>query len=132
MLKRPMNKSTQLIGAVLLLFMISCKKESVNNSGPYLYLKYKFDSTQARLNNIGQASVIAQGNAGQSPVFNKMSAHYIELSPTAFSPLGSGAVIYHAPETTTGGTNAIDFEKANPMGNNEVFFSIPLKNDSSG
>ena len=122
-----MNKSTQLIGAVLLLFMISCKKESVNNSGPYLYLKYKFDSTQARLNNIGQASVIAQGNAGQSPVFNKMSAHYIELSPTAFSPLGSGAVIYHAPETTTGGANAIDFEKAHPMGNNEVFFSIPLK-----
>jgi hypothetical protein len=75
---------------------------------------------------------MAAGHAGQSPVFNKMSAHYVELAPTAFTGLGSGAVLYKAPETTEGGENAIDFEKASLAGNKEEFFSMPLKDIAAG
>jgi hypothetical protein len=75
---------------------------------------------------------MAACHAGQSPVFNKMSAHYVELAPTAFTALGSGAVLYKAPETTVGGENAIDFEKASLAGNKEEFFSMPLKDIAAG
>jgi hypothetical protein len=61
-----------------------------------------------------------------------MSAHYIELTPTAFTALGSGAVLYRAPETTLGGSNAIDFEKSSLAGDNETFYSMPLKNVAPG
>jgi hypothetical protein len=119
--------------AALITLLTSCKK-SVNNTGtePRLIFKFKFDSTQTRLNNIGQPQGVAAGNAGQSPVFNKMSAHYIELAPTAFTALGGGAVLYHAPETTVGGATAIDFEKSSFAGNNETFYSIPLKSIAAG
>jgi hypothetical protein len=72
------------------------------------------------------------GHAGQSPVFNKMSAHYVELSPTAFTAVGAGAVLYKAPETTAGGSTAIDFDQSKFAGNNETFFSIPLKDINAG
>jgi hypothetical protein len=75
---------------------------------------------------------MAAGHAGQSPLFNKMSAHYVELAPSAFTALGSGAVLYKAPETTVGGENAIDFEKASLAGNKEEFFSMPLKDIAAG
>ncbi len=114
-----------------LLFTVSCKKD-VGDSSPQLVLKFKFDSTQARLNNIGQPAAIPAGNAGQSPVFNKMSAHYVELAPNAVTALGAGAVLYHATETSVGGATAIDFEKAYFAGNNETFFSIPLKDIPAG
>lgn len=112
----------------------SCSKENNNNpgDGPKLVLKFKFDSTQARLNNIGQPAVIPAGHAGQSPIFNKMSAHYVELAPTALTALGAGKVLYHAIETNAGGSTAIDFEKAKFAGNNETFFSIPLKDITPG
>jgi hypothetical protein len=122
-----------LSATVLVVLFTSCQKED-NNPGTEakLVLKFKFDSTQARLNNIGQPQGVAAGNAGQSPVFNKMSAHYVELAPGALTALGTGAILYHAPETTIGGSTAIDFEKSNFAGNNETFFSIPLKNIAAG
>ncbi len=118
---------------LLLVVFSSCQKEDETPATEAkLVLKFKFDSTQARLNNIGQPSAIAAGNAGQSPKFNKMSAHYVEMAPTAFTALGAGAVLYRAPETTAGGSNAIDFEKSSFAGNNETFFSIPIKNITPG
>src|SRR5258705_625191 len=122
-----------LLLAALITLFTSCHKE-INDtaSGPKLVFKFKFDSTQARLNNIGQPQGVPAGNAGQSPVFNKMSAHYIEMTPTAFTALGGGAVLYHAPETTIGGATAIDFEKSSFAGNNETFYSIPLKSITPG
>jgi hypothetical protein len=93
---------------------------------------FKFDSTQARLNAIGQPSTIAAGNAAQSPRFNKMSAHYLELTPNATTGLGAGAVLYHAPEVTTGGATAIDFSQAKFAGNNEIFLSVPIKSFAAG
>ena len=123
-----------ILPAFLVLFFISsCKKEKSNSSnGPNLVLKFKFDPTQARLNNTGQPEPMPAGHAGQSPDFNKMSAHYVELTPTAFTALGGGAVLYKAPETTAGGNNAIDFDKSKFAGNNETFFSIPLKDITPG
>jgi hypothetical protein len=123
-----------ILPAFLVLFFISsCKKEKSNSSnGPNLVLKFKFDPTQARLNNTGQPEPMPAGHAGQSPDFNKMSAHYVELTPTAFTALGGGAVLYKAPETTAGGSNAIDFDKSKFAGNNETFFSIPLKDITPG
>jgi hypothetical protein len=120
---------------ILILFsvaIISCKKENNNSGSGNLVFKFKFDSTQARLNNIGQPSTIPPGNAAQSPVFNKMSVHYIELTSTALVPLGQGSVLYRAPETTAGGSTAIDFEKSTFAGNGETFFSVPLKDVPKG
>ncbi len=70
---------------------------------------FKFDSTQERLNNLGTPAGVASGNKAQSPVFNVMSAHYLELTPDQFTALGSENVLYKAPETSIAGSNAIDF-----------------------
>src|SRR5437868_4939262 len=111
----------------VLLFLSSCTKEQqTNSSTANLIFKFKFDSAQVRLNNIGQPSVIPAGNAAQSPRFNSMSSHYIELTPSGLTPLGKGAVLYKASETTAGGENAIDFEKSTLAGNNEVFYTTPI------
>lgn len=129
-----MNKN--ILAGLLLLTLaasfISCKQDETLPNQPNLVFVFKFDSTQARLDNIGQPKPVPAGNAAQSPVFNKMSAHYIELAPNALTALGAGKVCYRAPETTTGGSNAIDFEKSNFAGNNEIFFSMPLKNIPPG
>lgn len=126
-----MKKLIPTVAALGLLACISCKKEqSVSNA--QLIIKFRFDSTQVRLNNIGQPSVIPAGRAAQHPVFSKMSAHYIELAPTAFTLLGEGKILYRAPETTAAGSNAIDFEKSSFAGNGEVFFSMPLKDLKPG
>lgn len=113
----------------------SCKKqdaEIIPQATANLIFKFKFDSTQIRLNNIGAVSTIPAGNAAQNPTMNRMSAHYIELTPTAFTALGNGAVVYRAPETTAGGSTAIDFSKSFFASNNENFFSIPLKSMAAG
>jgi hypothetical protein len=110
----------------------SCKKETTKAVEPKLIFKFKFDPDQERLNNIGQPETMPAGHAGQSPSFNSMSAHYLELAPTALTALGKGVILYKAAETTTGGSNAIDFEKSSFAGNNETFFEAPLKNVAPG
>jgi hypothetical protein len=93
---------------------------------------FKFDSTQARLNAIGQPAPMPAGNAGQSPRFNSMSAHYVELSPSAFTALGAGAVVYKAPQVNTGGATAIDFTNSKFAGNDQTFLSVPVKDFAAG
>jgi hypothetical protein len=117
------------------LISIGCKKQTGNNPAPSnanLVFKFKFDSTQVRLNNIGQPSVIPAGNAAQSPVFNTMSAHYVELAPSALTALGKGAILYTAPQTAIAGQTAIDYDKAKFAANNEVFYSMPVKDIAPG
>jgi hypothetical protein len=113
------------------LFAISCKKEE---AAPYeppteakLIFKFKFDSTQERLNNFGEPADVADGHAAQSPIMDTMSAHYIELAPNANTPLGSGDIMYRAPELEIGGETAIDFEKAKLVANDSVFLEVPIK-----
>ncbi len=129
------KKKKNIFGSILILgsiLLASCKKESVEPSAPKLIFKFKFDSTQARLNNLGQPSTLPAGHAAQSPVFNKMSAHYLELAPDALTPLGAGDILYHAPEVTTGGANAIDLSQSSFAGNGETFLSVPLSSVTPG
>lgn len=101
-------------------------------TGPKLVFKFSFDSTQIRLNNLGQPAAIQPGNAGQSPRFNGMSAHYIEMAQTDFTQIGQGAVLYKAEETECGGSRAIVFCKSVVCKNGDVFFSIPLGQVATG
>lgn len=121
---------------LLSLAVISCKtkKEEITTpvKEPRLIFKFKFDSTQTRLNNLGQPSTMPAGHDAQCPVFRGMSSHYIELAKDDYTPVGSGTVLYHASETTAGGANAIDFDASNIVGQGEEFFSIPLKEVAAG
>lgn len=99
---------------------------------PQLIIKFKFDPTQIRLNNLGQPSTVSAGNAAQSPMFKSISAHYLEFTPNALTQVGQGAILYYGPSTTLGGANAIDFSQAIVVGEGEAFLSIPLKNLPQG
>ena len=123
----------------LLILFFSCKKDKdSNNNGPtpaptyYLVFKYHFDSTQARLDNLGNVSVIPSNHSAQSPKMNKMSAHYVELSPTMFTAVGAGKVLYHAPETNAGGSTAIDHGQSVLKGQGEEFLRVPLTSITPG
>lgn len=110
----------------------SCDDKDDTASEPMLIVKFKFNPTQARLNNLGQPSTVPPGNAAQTPIFNSISAHYIEFAPSAFTQLGQGAVVYHAQETTLGGTSAIDFSQSKIVGQDETFLEIPLSQLAAG
>lgn len=115
---------------IAILPFVCCSSDT--NSEPMLIVKFKFDPNQARLNNLGQASAVASGNAAQSPIFNTISAHYLELAPNANTQLGQGMILYHAPETTDGGSNAIDFDQSKIVSEGETFLKIPLSQVTAG
>ena len=106
--------------------------ESEESSEPMLIVKFRFDPNQVRLNNLGQPTTVSAGNGAQSPIFNTISSHYIELAPNANTQLGDGEILYHAPETTLGGANAIDFSQAKIVAEGETFLKIPLSALASG
>jgi hypothetical protein len=125
-----MSKNSLIFTGLVLLILIACKKEKKSpktSVEPNLILIFDFDSTQVRLNAFGQPVEVADGHAAQNPKMNGMSAHYVELAPGAYTPVGSGSVIYHASETNSGGENAIDFTKALIGGKGFQFLKIPLK-----
>ncbi len=125
-----------------LLFFSACKKDNntttANNtttttpSVPQLVFIFKFDSTQTRLNNFGQPDTMPVGHSGQSPVFNGMSSHYIELAPNALTQLGSGDVLYRAPEVGSGPNLAIEFSKCTTVGQGQAFYSCPISSVTPG
>ncbi|MBK8193937.1 MAG: hypothetical protein IPK76_12280 [Lewinellaceae bacterium] len=120
-----------LLPAFICVFGFSaCKKEGPADAS--LQFQFRFDPSQVRLNNIGQPAAIPAGHAAQTPVFHEMSVHYIELAPNALTLLGQGAVVYKAAETTKGGDNAVDFDKAARSGEGTVFQTISLKNVPPG
>jgi hypothetical protein len=128
--------STLAVASAVLLFS-SCQKnandpKSINNGTAKVNFIFKFDSSQVRLNAIGQPAPMPAGNAGQSPRFNTMSAHYVELSPSAFTALGTGAILYKAPQVNIGGATAIDFTNSKFAGNNQTFLSVPVKDFAGG
>jgi hypothetical protein len=128
-----MNTIRILLSIVLIVTLISCKKKETNTPlEPKLIFKFKFDSTQVRLNSTGNISILPTGHGALSPIFNSMSAHYIELAPSALTQLGNGEVVYKAAETSTGGANAINFDLSTKAGNNQEFFFIPLSQVSNG
>lgn len=124
-------RSKILILLALSFLSFSCTDEDDDQiivEEPQLIIKFKFDPTQVRLNGIGQPSTVSAGNAAQSPIFNSISAHYLEFTPNALTQVGQGSVLYSGPNTTLGGANAIDFSQAKIVGEGEAFLSIPLKN----
>lgn len=100
--------------------------------GPGLVFKFRFNDQQVRLGNIGQPVGIPSGNAGQSPDFNSISAHYIELAPSAFTALGTGDVLYVGTETNAGGDTALDFDQAIVKSECEDFIRIPFSEITPG
>jgi hypothetical protein len=113
--------------------LISCKKkDNKTPDGPNIIFKFQFDSTRARLDNFGQPSSIPSNHSAQSPIFNKLSAHYVELAADDYVPLGSGPVLYRAKETSVGGATAIDFQYSTVVGNGEEFLRVPIKDVSPG
>lgn len=121
---------------LLILLFVSCSDNNDEATTPpnnaNLIIKFKFDETQVRLNNLGQPATVPVGNASQSPVFSKMSANYIEFAPNANTLLGEGEIIFEGEETNLGGENAIDFQNAVFAGNNETFLTIPLSQLQTG
>lgn len=129
----------KIIAAIFAFIIIlsACKKEKTpapinTTSGPNVIFKFKFDSTQTRLDNTGSPCTVPAGNAAQSPKFNQISAHYIELAPNAFTQVGNGEVLYHATETTLGGNTAIDFALSKKVQEGETFLSIPISSIAPG
>ena len=124
-----------LIPFIIIITLFSCSKDDIVTpvmTEPSLIVKFQFDPNQARLNNFGQTSTVLSGNAAQSPIFNTISSHYIELAPNAYTPLGQGTILYHAPETNIGGSNAIDFSKSKIVTQGETFLKIPLSQIANG
>jgi len=123
---------------VAVTFFASCKKKTAEEENqttiaePRLIFKFKFDPTQVRLNNGGGVSSLPSNHRAQSPRMNKMNAHYIELAQNDLTALGAGKILFHAPETTLGGSTAIDFNQSVRVGDGQEFFSIPLKNIGAG
>jgi hypothetical protein len=120
-----------LLLAATMIPLISCSNDQ-NEAEPMLIVKFKFDPAQARLNNLGLPSTVAAGNAAQSPIFNTISSHYLELAPNANTQLGGGEILYHAPETTAGGGNAINFSQSKIVSQGETFLKIPLSEVAAG
>ncbi|MFM9986315.1 MAG: hypothetical protein ACKVOK_13840 [Flavobacteriales bacterium] len=128
---------TSFVLVVIAAFLASCKAddpaaELTPPHAPQLIFKFRFDSTQVRLNNFGVAEDVAGGNAAQSPDFNGISAHYIELSPSAMTALGAGNIVYEGEQTNAGGAAAIDFDQATIVGQDEVFKSYKLADLTPG
>lgn len=126
------------IGAIIL--SVACKKDSntatpatnTTPAAPQLIFIFKFDSTQASLNNFGQPYVMPAGHSGESPVFNLMGQHYIELTPNANTQLGAGDVLYRAPEVGSGSGLAIDFSKEVLVNAGVPFYSCPISSVTPG
>lgn len=100
--------------------------------GPYLIFKFRFDPNQVRYDSFGNVATVPNGHAALSPTYHGISGHYVELIQGAWTALGAGEIVYQGEETTAGGANAVDFSKASVVGENEVFFSIPLSQVAAG
>lgn len=123
------------MGTVIL--FSACKKDespetSDDTQQAQLGFEFKFDETLPRLGNFGEEVDIPAGNAGQSPSFREMSAHYIELAQDSLTALGSGEIVYHAPETDAGGESAVDFDQSIVAGEGTKFLTVNISDLEPG
>lgn len=128
-----MNKWIALCAALLMLAACQKDEETTDTTttveeGPELIIRFTFDPDQPRLDNFGNPSVIPDGHAAQTPDFNALSAHYVELIPNEMTWLGDGQVIYQGAETNAGGEYAIDFQQAPLVADGDEFLRVPLSN----
>ncbi len=120
------------------IFITSCNKEKDDNEDDNqnapakLIIRLDVDSNQLRLGNLGSPETVPDGHGSQSPVFNSISAHYLELAQNSLTPLGDGEIIYHASETIEGGGSGIDFNQSIIVEPGGIFLEIPLSEVNSG
>lgn len=134
---KSLRTHTLIVSSVFVLIFSSCKKDEDPIETPVIPTKrlifsFAFDPTQQRLDSFGNPSTVPPGRAAQSPDFNSISAHYIELTPSATTLLGNGEVLYNGVQTTTGGETAIDFAQSTIVGENEIFKSFDLSGVAPG
>lgn len=138
------TRTPNLILHILCLVIVSlmaCGKENeppTEVTDKMLKIKFEFDAEQARLDNLGNPSVVPATNATQTPHFNALSAHFLELVSDEFTPYQEGAFLFKGKEVATsnpnpyGFTTAIDFDEALIAGEDEVFLEIPLRDIAAG
>lgn len=133
MIEKVIKFSVQTLFLVCLL--TTCNKEDLPSpdvTDKMLKIRIRFDANQARLDSFGNPAVVPADHATQTPRFNSMSAHFIELVADEFTPYRQGALVYQGEEVpasnpnTYGFTTAIDFDKALVTPGEEVFLEIPL------
>lgn len=123
-----------------LVVLSSCKKDEPEEppvvveepAAPRLIFKLKFDPTQARLDAFGNPSTVPANHGAQSPFFNTMSTHYIELAQDDFTLLGDGEIVYQGAELTHNGAAAVDFDNAIIKAENQEFYSLPISSVTPG
>ncbi|HTA61981.1 MAG TPA: hypothetical protein VK835_05975 [Bacteroidia bacterium] len=148
-------KKITILSLLVLVAFASCKKDTKNTTttppatttAPQLRFVFKFDSTQVRLDGFGNPSTLPLNHGGQSPHFNGMSAHYIEMTQNNMTAIGAGAILYTTPTTTispaitvwnSSHTNsqvysdAINFDQETVVGDGQQFFSKPLSQITPG
>jgi len=119
--------------AIISVFTLSsCGDTSSMTDAPKVIFKFKFSPNQERLGNFGEPAIIPAGNAAQTPDFNSMGVHYIELAEKDDIPAYNGTLVHNTPVTTKGGGEAINFDQALYAGDNETFFTTELENISPG
>jgi len=149
------NQKLIALSMLTLVALASCKKDTTSttttppasSTGPQLKFVFKFDSTQARLDGFGNPSTLPANHRAQSPHFNGLSAHYIEMTKNNYTAIGAGTILYTTPTTpispgitvwnsshTTSQTytDAINFDQETVVGDGKQFFSIPLSQVSAG
>ncbi len=117
-------RNTLYLGLALLLSFAACKKDE--KQPEQLKFSVAFDETLPRLGNLGQPVGVPQGNAAQHPDMQEVSIHYIELATDSLTRLGDGAIVYKGAETTAGGDNAVDFDKAEIGREGQAYISVNL------
>ncbi|MCB0706080.1 MAG: hypothetical protein KDC34_12245 [Saprospiraceae bacterium] len=120
---------------VLLFALSACQRvddDDIPTGTPELHFRFQFDAQQERLNNLGQVATLPSGHAAQTPIFQKLSVHVLDLTPNQFTPYGEGFLVFKGPETNAGGAQAINFDEALVGAENEVFYSTELANIPPG
>lgn len=118
--------------------LFSCENSTPNPSDAKLRIRFIFDTSQERLNNVGNLAVMPDSHAGLNPVFRQVSAHFIELVPAGLVPYKAGAEVFQGAEVAAsnpnpfGFTTAIDFDQATVVEDQDVFIEIPLKDIAPG
>jgi hypothetical protein len=119
------------------LLLMGCAKDEDDNTVPAEYnpkmvFSFAFNPSQERLDNFGNPTSVPAGHAAQSPDFNGVSAHYIELTPNALTPLGDGVVLYNGAQTNAGSSPAIDFNESVVVDEGQVFKRVTLSSIPAG
>jgi hypothetical protein len=108
--------------------LFGCKKEP----DKMLHFILKFDALQEKLGNNGLPAALRTDLAAQSPALNSIGFNGIELVQNEFTKFGQGVSVFSAPETTSGGEKAIDYQQVKSVKEGETIISIPLKSIAAG